>query len=116
MLCSSRAGARSPAALLVRACADDGRCLVLRLFEPSDDPAHPRVVDDLLAYRGMQRAFEERSDYRGCRDMEAYCDEYDPDRAYLGAIAEPGAWYDNYVNDYADEEDDHEDDYDFGGA
>ena len=60
----------------------DWRCLVLRLFEPSDDPAHPRVVDDLLAYRGMQRAFEERSDYRGCRDMEAYCDEYDPDRAY----------------------------------
>lgn len=48
--------------------------------------------------------------------MGAYYDDYDPDRAYLGAIAEPGAWYDNYVNDYADEEDDHEDDYDFGGA
>ena len=65
----------------------DWRCLVLRLFEPSDDPAHPRVVDDLLAYRGMQRAFEARSDYRGCRDMEAYCDEYDPDRAYHGRMA-----------------------------
>lgn len=52
----------------------------------------------------------------GGRDMGAYYDDYDPDRAYLGAIAEPGAWYDNYVNDYADEEDDHEDDYDFGGA
>ena len=92
------------------------RCLVLRLFEPSDDPDYPRVVDDLLEYRGMQRAHEARGDFRGCRDMGAYYDDYDPDRAYLGAIAEPGAWYDNYVNDYADEEDDHEDDYDFGGA
>ena len=75
----------------------DWRCLVLRLFEPSDDPAHPRVVDDMLEYRRMQRAFEARSDYRGCRDMEAYCNEYDPDRAYHGAIAEPGAWYDDYA-------------------
>ena len=41
---------------------------MLRLFEASDDPAHPRVVDDLLEYRGMQRAFEARGDYRGCRD------------------------------------------------
>jgi hypothetical protein len=80
----------------------DWRCLVLRLFEPSDDPAHPRVVDDLLAYRGMQRAFEARSDYRGCRDMEAYYDEYDPDRAYHGAIAEPGAWYDDYAAGFGD--------------
>ena len=56
--------------------------------------------------RGLARLARRLADY----------DDYDPDRAYLGAIAEPGAWYDNYVNDYADEEDDHEDDYDFGGA
>ena len=39
---------------------------------------------------------------RGCRDMEAYCDEYDPDRAYHGAIAEPGAWYDDYAAGFGD--------------
>ena len=78
--------------------------------DQSASPARQRVPRDAAC------AHEARGDFRGCRDMGAYYDDYDPDRAYLGAIAEPGAWYDNYVNDYADEEDDHEDDYDFGGA
>ena len=44
----------------------------------------------------------------GRRDMEAYYDDYDsvyydPDRAYHGAIAEPGAWYDDYAAGLGDD-------------
>ena len=36
--------------------------------------------------------------------------------AYRGAIAEPGAWYDNWKDDYVDGNADEEGEYDFGGA
>ena len=35
-------------------------------------------------------------------DAWCHATPYDPDRAYHGAIAEPGAWYDDYAAGFGD--------------
>jgi hypothetical protein len=69
------------------------RCLMLHLFSPwsptviRTDPQS--CLDEMLEYREKYAGFAPGN----AMDMEAYYDNYDPDRAYHDAVAKPEEWY-----------------------